>query len=220
MFDDNDAFYFGDGDGSSEDESAWAVSYGDLMSLLIAFFVMILSTMTVDKSKYEEVRRQLSGDVRSQDELKSLEMKLKDEIKKSGLFEAISIDRDSEGVQIVIKNDILFQPGSATLSRAGIKAFGELMEPLSSISEKYHFQIEGHTDDQPINNDKFHSNWELSTSRAVTVLNLFLDNNFNQNRFSVQGFADQKPIVSNRDSRGAPILKNMAKNRRVVIKIR
>ena len=94
-----------------------------------------------------------------------------------------------------------------------------IFQSFHELPQSFRFSIEGHTDDVPIQSDEFPSNWHLSTARALSILNLFIQNNFDNSRLGVQGFADQKPMVPNRAEDGEPIVTNQAKNRRAVIRV-
>jgi len=84
----------------------------------------------------------------------------------------------------------------------------------------YNIQIEGHTDDVPINTEMFPSNWELSAARSARVVRFFADGGFvDALKMSAAGYADQKPKVPNRTEAGEPIPENQATNRRTAIRI-
>ena len=81
------------------------------------------------------------------------------------------------------------------------------------------FIVEGHTDDNPINSDKFPSNWELSSHRASAVLRLFEENGFEKKHLRAIGFADTLPVLPNRDDNNLAISENQSQNRRIVLKL-
>jgi chemotaxis protein MotB len=83
----------------------------------------------------------------------------------------------------------------------------------------YSIVIEGHTDDAPIKNEIFRSNWDLSAARAATVAMMFQDKNYDMKKLSVRAFGEFKPALPNRDANGVPILENRNKNRRIVIRL-
>ena len=93
-------------------------------------------------------------------------------------------------------SDILFASGSARLSDGGEKAIKEVTKLLVTIPNR-EFQIEGHTDDVPISNEVFPSNWELATARAFTVLNTMIDSGMPSERVSIASFGQFKPLMPN-----------------------
>jgi chemotaxis protein MotB len=116
-----------------------------------------------------------------------------------------------EGRMVVaLGTDILFGSGSARLSEAGESAIEEVTKTLAGI-EGRKFQIEGHTDNVPIQTAQFPSNWELASARALNVLKWMVKSGMPGNRISAAAFADTQPIASNDTKEGK------AANRRIEI---
>ncbi|MBL8423451.1 MAG: flagellar motor protein MotD [Candidatus Accumulibacter phosphatis] len=117
----------------------------------------------------------------------------------------------SRGVTIEINDSILFSPGQAVLQPQLIKAMQSVAEVL--VAADFPITIEGHTDNVPIKNTQFPSNWELSAVRATTVLRLFADAGIAAGRLTAIGYADTRPVEPNLLADGR------ARNRRVNILI-
>lgn len=117
----------------------------------------------------------------------------------------------SRGVTIEINDSILFSPGQALLQPPLVKALRAIAEVLAPT--EFPITIEGHTDNVPIRNAQFPSNWELSAVRATTVLRLFADSGVAADRLTAIGYADTRPVESNLSAEGR------ARNRRVSILI-
>lgn len=116
-----------------------------------------------------------------------------------------------DGKMVVsLGSDVLFGAGSARLSKEGIQAMKDVTAQLAGIPDK-HFQIEGHTDNQPIATQVFPSNWELASARALTVVKTMIDSGMPGNRVSAASYADTHPVQAN-DS-----IEGRAANRRVAI---
>src|SRR5690606_29406977 len=111
------------------------------------------------------------------------------------------------GVRIDIKDSLLFAPGSAELSGAAQGPLQQIAQILATDSHV--IQVEGHTDNIPIHNASFHSNWELSAVRASTVVRLLAGNGVAERRLSATGFGETRPVAGNDTAEGR------AKNRRV-----
>ena len=110
-----------------------------------------------------------------------------------------------------IGTDILFPSGSADLSKEGVAALKQVGSVLATMADN-EYQVEGHTDDVPIHNAMFASNWELSTTRATRVVQFLIgDGRLPAERLSAAGYAEHRPRVTN-DSPDA-----RARNRRVDI---
>ena len=202
---------------TSQSENEWAVSYGDIITLLLVFFIILLGNSGVSNVKLQAISQNISGGTTSIDDL---EDRLKKIIKEKELENSIIIDKNLEGIDLIIQDKLLFASGEAVMSLQTARILVEFIREFEKIKKTYRFEIEGHTDDNPINSEKFPSNWYLSSYRALSILNIFLRGNFDPDRFLVQGLADTKPLRPNRDERGIAIPSNQAKNRRVVIKVR
>ena len=111
---------------------------------------------------------------------------------------------------VVLATDILFASGSASLSKDGKAAIAEVGQVLASIPRRG-FQVEGHTDNVPIASAQYPSNWELASSRAITVLKSMVEAGLPSERISAASFAETRPVASN-DSK-----ETKAQNRRIEI---
>jgi chemotaxis protein MotB len=115
------------------------------------------------------------------------------------------------GLTIDISASALFSPGEARLSPEAVRALSAVGRVLASAD--FPVRVEGHTDNVPITNPQFPSNWELSAARAASVVRLFIDNNVDPRRLTATGYADQRPLADNATPEGRQ------KNRRVAITI-
>ncbi len=202
-----------------EDHNAWAVSYGDMVSVLLTFFILLLSFSAVNPNKFEDVKKNLES-TKKKTSVEELESKIKSIVEENNLQQYLNVTRNELGVDINIRNEILFSEGEANLTPRNIRIMNELITSFKGLPEGFRFEIEGHTDDIPINNRRYPSNWYLSTDRALSVLNLFLRSDFDPKRLKVQGLADTSPLKPLRDENGNPIAENRKLNRRVLIKVR
>jgi chemotaxis protein MotB len=123
------------------------------------------------------------------------------------------------GDRFVFQSEVLFPRGSADLTLAALDKLTPLANALKEIAAKippdinWVLQVEGHTDKQPIDTTEFHSNWELSTARAVSVVKFLIAQGIPPNRLSAAGFGQFQPV----DTGGTPDA--MAKNRRIELKL-
>lgn len=111
---------------------------------------------------------------------------------------------------IELQNDVLFASGRAELQAEGEEALREIVGVLNSI-ENRQFQVAGHTDNIPMRSSRFASNWELSTTRAVNVVQFMIESGLSAERISAAGYADTQPVSSNNTADGR------AQNRRIEI---
>ena len=122
----------------------------------------------------------------------------------------LDVEANDNNITIRIRDRGSFPAGTARLTEDFIEILEIIAEEL--VKTTGDIVVSGHTDDIPINSARFRSNWALSSARAVAVAHEFINNNqMEEARFSVQAFADNKPLVEN-DSR-----ENRAINRRVEV---
>jgi chemotaxis protein MotB len=137
-----------------------------------------------------------------------LETALASEIKRK----EIAMHREPDGLVISLREAGFFESGSAQMKSTSQAAFDRIASMLRE--RDYRLRIEGHTDDAPIHNSQFASNWELSTSRATEIVRLLIvREGFGPARLSAAGYAEYYPVATNLTTEGR------AMNRRVDIVI-
>ena len=164
-----------------------------------------------DKARLESERAAKEDEIRrltkTQEELSQ---SLKDEISKGN----IKIQQVRDRLTINMVDRVLFDSGRADIKPAGLKVLKQVSDVLNKITDKQ-IRIEGHTDNVPISTklqDKFKTNWELSTTRATTVVRYLIDQGAVQPQtLSAVGYADTHPIESNDSEQGR------SSNRRIEI---
>jgi chemotaxis protein MotB len=197
-----------------EGAPAWVVTFGDMMSLLLTFFVLLLSFSEVDAVKYRalsESLREAFGIHRGQTVFNNPQESQKEETRKgtSGeLFDSLKSiipqsfpgampnQRDGESTVVRVPGTLLFESGKATLKPEMLDSLRKMVDLLKSKPGVV-LQVEGHTDDVPIRTVQFASNWELSTSRAIAVIRFFMAEGIPAERLSAAGYADSRPLVPN-----------------------
>jgi chemotaxis protein MotB len=128
-----------------------------------------------------------------------------------GLADRVAIQAKGHTITMQIQDEILFPIGDGDLGAGGQVVIRKLTPLLASASGQ--ILVEGHTDDVPINNDRFASNWELSTTRAASVVRALIAAGIPAVRLRATGFADTRPVQSNDTEDGR------AHNRRVTLVI-
>ena len=124
-----------------------------------------------------------------------------------------------EGDRFIFPSEIFFESGSDIIQAEGIKKLSDIAKSLNEISEKipskidWVLRIDGHTDKIPINNEKFNSNWHLSSSRAINIVKLLIENGISPNRLVAAGFGEHSPLISQENEEA------YKKNRRIEIKL-
>jgi chemotaxis protein MotB len=214
----------------SGDGEDWLATYADAITLLMAFFVMILHFKdydAIEKQQAAEAIRESMGV--AQNIVQSYEESLfylmnvaVNIVETSGVpKEDYSIEFDEEGLVMEFMGKTFFEPASVKLTKKSLEIVSNLAEELRT--EKYQLfsiEVEGHTDDSPISSKYYPSNWELSAARAAAVVSKFVTGGIQPIRMKASGFADTKPKLPNRDMFEEPIQENMAANRRVIIRLK
>lgn len=163
-------------------------------------------TLEDAKGRLEELRKQkLAAEARAAT-FRSLMEKLRSMIDAGQLKVVI---RDGR-MLIALESDVLFDSGKTSLKPAGQAALAKLAPVLAGITDRK-YQVAGHTDDVPIHTSKFPSNWELSTARAVEVVNFLIANGMKPQQLSAAGFGEFDPVAPN----DTP--EHRAQNRRIEI---
>ena len=207
----------------------WMGTYGDMVTLLMAFFVMLYSASDPDPGKYEEIVESMKEAFSKQDvenEFKELHESLEDIIEKKNLENAVEIELGPNGILIQIPGSSLFASGSADIMTDMAPVIVEISTAITQLLDQssyhdYMIEVEGHTDDEPIGEDSeiFSSNWDLSAIRATGIVELLYNSGIAMDKLKPIARAESIPLLPNRDENGIPIPENRAKNRRVVIKV-
>lgn len=203
----------------AEEAEDWLTTYADAITLLMAFFVMLLTFAEFDIPAYEELSSGIASAVGNNDPkttTQTLKIDVQNIVYEMQADQVINIEVDDKGVVIELQSNAFFKPGKAELVDAAIPLLTKMATMLADTRyELYNIVVEGHTDDAPIRTAQFPSNWELSIGRASTVVRLFESNDVDRTRLAAAGYADIQPKVPNLDLSGKPIPENRATNRRV-----
>lgn len=232
-------------DSDPNEDTSWLVTYGDMVTLLMAFFVLMYSASKVSEEKYEQVAQSIaqgfnspgpdaiveivsgeSADSESTEEvtvlspLSNAKEMLDQLIEERDLDGEMSTSFTPTGLKIELSSSSFFGSGSADVRESMVPSLIELSEVLQSLPDgDYQVEVEGHTDNVPINTARFPSNWELSSLRAINVAHIFEDTGIQKDRLSAIAYADTRPEAPNTDANGINIPENQAKNRRVVVHV-
>ncbi len=213
----------------------WMLTFCNLMLLMISFFIILVALSNVEHGRIVSFVKgfQLSFDILpgglKTDKGEEMLMSSKDIVtsdkdpfgleqaldlmgaeRPDSLTKGIEVYSREEGVVVNMSDATLFDLGSADIKPAAYP----MLDKIGDIIERSSFfvNIEGHTDNLPINTQRFPSNWELSATRAVNILRYFLKTkDVSSYRFSAVGYGGYRPLFPN----DTP--EHRAKNRRVMI---
>ncbi|MCR8660432.1 flagellar motor protein MotB [Paenibacillus endoradicis] len=244
-------------------DESWLIPYADLMTLLLALFIVLYSMNAVDTKKFEDLSNAFSLALssgqgimdmpsviekgpdadqenggskddndsiaekeeqltekevqelldKSQVELSKLKEELDTYIAGNGLSTSLETSLNMSQLVITIRDNALFDSAEATVNSDGKKLAISIANMLDDYPD-FNIIVAGHTDNTPIRNSEFSSNWDLSVMRAVRFMDIMLTNkNLDPKRFNAGGYGEYHPVVENDTA------ENKAKNRRVEISI-
>ncbi len=196
-------------------EHLWLVSYADMVTLLLGFFILLLSFSKIDPAKLEKVKQSASQVFGGEYKIPFSELttQLKKATADAGVSDQVFFEQTAEGIQVTFRGALFFDSGSATLRTVAKDLLDKVIPVVKAQAESFNIVIEGHTDNVKINGGFFASNWELSSVRACSVLHVFEEFGFASNRLTAIGWGDTKPLVSNDQA------EMRSQNRRVVVRI-
>lgn len=223
-----------------ENHERWLLTYSDLITLLMIFFVVLYSASTVNEAKYKQLATSMgavftggstvlgseensgsssdnAGELKplvqtEEEKLQGIENQINNIVKDLQLEGSVSTSIEERGLIISFTDSVFFDSGKADIK-------DELKPKLISVSNilnkiDNYVRVEGHTDNIPINNSDFHSNWQLSSVRASNVVEFLINyGEISPNRLSAVGYGEYRSIADNNTEEGR------AKNRRVDILI-
>ncbi|MBN8530495.1 MAG: OmpA family protein [Alphaproteobacteria bacterium] len=206
-----------------EDLEQWLMTYADMITLLLCFFVILLSVSEPKQTKFEEMKKGMQSDfIKKQIEspFTSILQGFESIIENNHMQQDMSVEETEKGLILEFNSASFFKPGSADLRDPVRPILEQVAVLLKGFEyEKYKIEVEGHTDDDPISTPRYPSNWELSTGRAAMVVRFFIEQQVDVTKLKATGYADIHPKVPNRDVNGNPIPENQALNRRVAIRL-
>lgn len=224
-------------------DETWLLPYSDMMTLLLALFIVMFAMSKVDNQKAKQLSQQFNvifsggagalqsngsnGDTFKIDDLDTLNEKsgvieqdkmlqvkntLEQNIKNNGYADKVKVELNGEGLDIRIQDTALFNSGEADILNEFTPVLMKISNMIKDLDNE--IKISGHTDNVPIKNEKFRSNWDLSYMRASNVMNFMVDKcHFAPDKFSIQAYGEFKAKYNNSTEDGR------SKNRSVDILI-
>lgn len=221
----------------------WLATYGDLVTLLMCFFVLLFAFSSIDAQKFQAVMQSFQGSAgvlsggktlddgplvfngmpetqvtesaQETEKLQQLKEQVEKYLEQNNLQASVQLELDARGLLLRFKDNVLFDSGKADLKPEALQILQFLGEVLNKpeFAERF-IRVEGHTDNVPIETVRFPSNWELSSGRAASVIRYYIENtSFKPDRFTASGYGEFYPVASNDTAQGRGL------NRRVDIVI-
>lgn len=222
-----------------ENAERWLLTYADLITLLFAFFVVLWAMSQVDVKKYDELsqafqtifqganmgyvidmanskgtkgemlegKQQDDPSTTTREKRNTLITQLEYRLKNVMPQNQYKVTEVQEGIKITLFSDTFFAPGSPEVQPEAVPFIGKIAEGIRALPNAV--RIEGHTDGTVIEGERFSKEWQLSTERALSVLNLLFSYGYPENKSSVAGYGSTRPVATNQTPEG------QAFNRRV-----
>ena len=212
----------------------WMATFADLMSLLLTFFVLLLSFSTISDDKFNQALMSLEGGFKpfpksagfitlipkppknQNEEAAQVARRLKRRLQVRGLERKVKVEYDAlGGVKINLPSSLLFEASQSTLRPAALPIIQDIAEVLGELPESF-FEVQGHTDSRPLSNAiQFRDNYDLSYQRAHSVTEqLVATGGISVNQFEIHAIGAGQPIATNSTEEGR------SANRRVEIYVR
>ncbi len=214
-------------------DEAWLLPYSDMLTLLLALFIVMFAMGQTDKVKFKAMSEQFniifaggSGVMQNDgtsvipmeappgqaeyDKMTEVKKMLEEEITKEGYSDKVKVDLNNDGLQISIQDTVLFNTGEAEVLNNLSPLLLEISKMIQGLDNQ--IKVVGYTDNVPIKNEKFRSNWDLSAMRAINVMNFMVNSGtISADKVSIQAYGEYMPKYDNTTEAGR------AKNRRVEI---
>lgn len=203
-------------------DETWLIPYSDLLTLLLALFIVLFASSSLDKKKASQMQYAFAAAFNSipAEQQNGTLVNFMDDAQGLELGKDVGLGSDSQGVVLDIASLTLFNAGSAKLREEGIPVLKHIAALLSDKKyQRFRIVVEGHTDDSELTSDIYPSKWELSAARAAAVVREFIKTGITPDRFQAVGMADISPKYPNLNAYGEPIPDNRKRNRRVVIRV-
>ncbi|GBC64161.1 membrane protein [Desulfonema ishimotonii] len=218
-----------------DDDATWLVTYADLMTLLLVFFILLYTLASNEMNGYKTSLKEIQAQANEKEKmagvmelmekldpeeftleevtgLKTRNTELLESVRQmvrtTGQGKNISTQLKDGKIIISISGEALFKSGSAELNPDAVPVFNKMALQFNDYPD-YTINIKGHTDDNPISTQLFPSNWELSAIRATNVLKFMILKGLDPSRLTATGYGEIMPKVPNINDG------NRAMNRRV-----
>lgn len=202
----------------------WAVTYGDLMSYLMIFFLVLFSFSisradSAKSRKYEESLGNIQKAFGGKADQKRLERAIAkqnedaavEKLKESMQSSLVQVESSERRIKVVLPEGVLFDSGRADLKEKAKTVLAPIVEELKKLPND--IIVEGHTDNVPIKSGRYRSNWELSMARAYSVVGYLEEMGMDPKKLAGLGYGENRPVADNMTPEAR------AKNRRIEISL-
>ncbi|MCR6632011.1 MAG: OmpA family protein [Magnetospirillum sp.] len=202
----------------------WLLSYADMITLIMAFFVMLAAISKVDANLYEKVQSGMAKDIgkrTASTPLDNVRKELAQVVSATrGGDDAVDVGSDERGVVLNLDANAMFKPASAEIRPEIMPIIKGIAETLNNERfASYRIEVQGHTDDTPIKTQQFPSNFDLAAARALTAMRIMNGLGLPEERMTMSSFGQYSPRAPNHRDDGTPLPVNQSLNRRISIHV-
>ena len=183
----------------AEEDLEYLLTYSDMITLLLAFFAILIASSTPDQALWDQMKEGMRSEVTGTEIQKTPLAEIKADLDSVLVNEReqdlVNIDLTTKEIVMTFNSSSLYISGGAELLPSGESIISKVSDALNGLSF-YNFKvdIEGHTDNVPINTLRFPSNWELSHARALEVVKFFIQQGIPADKLSANGYGEHQPI--------------------------
>ncbi|MGE5892489.1 MAG: flagellar motor protein MotB [bacterium] len=204
-------------DARADDTEMWMLPYSTLMLMLVILFIVFYGYSAFNSVEYEAAIADLAstkpGSPNGENLRKEIALArgMQEFINEKQLSEKAEVKMTAHYIRLKMESPALFDSGSAALKFDSFPLLDQMSGQLKTMEN--HVIVEGHTDNVPIHSEQYNSNWELSASRAFSVIHYFIQKGIGPKRLAAHGFGEFRPAFPNDEEIGR------AKNRRIEITV-
>lgn len=207
-----------------EVDGSWMETYGDMVTLLLCFFIMLASISKIDTVLFEKVQSGMTKEIGKQPPQRPIESMRKELAEVVTAFqggeEAADVGTDDRGVVLNLDSGAMFAPGGADIKPQMLPLLKEVVGTLAQTRfDNYRIEIQGHTDDMPIQSPQFATNFDLAAARALATMRAMVGIGLPPERILIASYGQYAPRVPNRSPEGTPLPINQSLNRRVSVHV-
>jgi chemotaxis protein MotB len=196
---------------------AWLLTYADLVTNLLVFFVMLLSAAAISNPRMQQIIEGISGS-QSPASLGAIKKEVEARIREENLQNLVRARLTAEGLEMSLNSGLVFDSGRADVREGAMVKLDAMLGVLIPHAERYQFAVEGHADPEAVlPGGRFDSNWDLSFARANMVRARLEQMGVPRQRLRVEGYADTRPLPEEALA-GLDEAERMSRLRRVVVR--
>jgi chemotaxis protein MotB len=200
---------------------SWLMSYADMITLLLAFFVIFISISEPKTEKMQAITESMSGQFGTIDLATPFQGTYKTllaVVEEKELLKDVAVERTEQGIRMELSSGSFFIPNSVDINPDQADALKQMVEAIKAIDFlDYRVSIEGHSSNIKPNEAMFASNWEFTALQAAKLARLFSAAGVEESRIKIVGYGDSRPKVPNADINGKAIDENRQRNERIEI---